>query len=117
MKINQYISVFLLALFITKFLVFDAKIISLITENDQVVYINPFCKKTNFIDFDSAEQILDFTNTEATYIAAQCTSIFQFKIYHWEPRAYDPLSTINSFKVPIIDGLYHDKNYPPPRAA
>ncbi|MFD2790742.1 hypothetical protein ACFS1K_13290 [Arenibacter antarcticus] len=117
MKINQYISVFLLMLFLTKFLVVDAKMLSMIAENDQVVYVNPFCEKNKHLNFDSAELIIASSISEVIYLVAPCVTAFQFKTSHWAPVVYEPLSTVLNFGIPLIEGLYHGQNYPPPRVA
>lgn len=117
MKIKQIISVLLLTLFLTKFLVVDAKILSLVMENDQIVYVNPFCKNNRDNGTSSAKLITDTSPTEAIFMMVPCSTVFQLKSHRWDLIEQDLLHTTFNFKLPFVEGLYHDKNYPPPRIA
>ncbi len=117
MKINQIISVLLLTLFLTKFLVVDAKILSWLMESDQVVFVNPFCKNNGDVGIGSAKQITDASLTEAIYMMVPCSTVFQVNNHQWKPIEQDLLHTAFDFEIPLIEGLYHDRNFPPPRVS
>ncbi|WP_157373865.1 hypothetical protein [Arenibacter certesii] len=117
MKINQIISVLLLTLFLTKFLVVDAKILSVVMQDDQIVYVNPFCKNNRDNSLASTKLISDTSPTETILMTVPCSTVFQLKSQQWEPIAQDLLHFTFNFELPFVDGLYYDRNYPPPRIA
>ncbi len=117
MKVNQYISVLLLTLFMTKFLVMDAKILSWTMESDQVVLVNPFCKKKRDQPKDLETQITEASLTEVNYMAVPCSTVFQVESHHWTLLEQDLPYAVFGFNVPLMEGLYQDQNSPPPRIA
>ena len=117
MKVNQYISVLLLTLFMTKFLVMDAKILSWTMESDQVVFVNPFCKKKRDQPKDLETQITEASLTEVNYMAVPCSTVFQVESHHWTLLEQDLAYAVFGFNVPLMEGLYQDQNSPPPRIA
>lgn len=116
MKLNKVISVFLLALFLTNFIVVDAKIRLWTMDKDAMVRIDPLCKKQNSTDSGTDTEFTGTSLPEASYLIAPCTTVLQLKEHQWHLVA-EEIGTANfNLDIPFVDGLYHDRNYPPPKA-
>ena len=118
MTLNSYIAIFFSVIFFGKFLVMDSKILVTIFDADEVVYINPFCKKQNVKtqSNNSVEALAEDNESMDFTIDSICNAPFKFEVFTWESRIIPEEIRLFTDRTLPLPEFAKDRFYPPPRA-
>ncbi|HSI71355.1 MAG TPA: hypothetical protein VK941_14055 [Gillisia sp.] len=117
MNYQSCIAILFVTVFFGKFLVMDSKILVVLLDADEIVYVNPFCKKQNAKTEgnNSEKSLAEASNSLQLAVDAFCNAPFKFEVYNWdyiiisqEPRAY-------AYNSPSLPGSNPHSFYPPPK--
>jgi hypothetical protein len=118
MKWNSYIAVVFAFIFFGKFLVMDSKFLVVFLDADEIVYVNPFCKKKNAkINADSSRDTFNMGANELSIaMDTFCNAPFKFEVYNWENSIHTEETRPYAYHSPNLPDSTRDRFYPPPKA-
>lgn len=117
MNYQSYIAILLTFVFFGKFLVVDSRILVVLLEADEIVYVNPYCKKQN-AKIEGSISPYSFAEASTTLqlaIDSFCNAPFKFEIYNWEYSVIAEESGAYAYHSPSFPDSNKDKFYPPPK--
>lgn len=118
MKWKSYIAVLFALIFFGKFLVMDSKFLVILLDADEVVYVNPFCKKQNAkIDGDTSPETYNVDSNQLSIsMDTFCNASFEFEIFNWENSIVPEETRAYAYHSPNLPDSIMDRFYPPPKA-
>ena len=116
MNLKTYIAIFFAIVFFGKFLMTDSKILVVIFDNDEIAFVNPFCKKQNAkIQGSAHESFSEDSNRLNITIDSFCNAPFKFEVFNWEYRVIPEESQPYAYLTPTLPESTQDRFYPPPK--
>ena len=117
MNFNSYIAIFFSVIFFGKFLVMDSKLLVAVFDADEIVYVNPFCKKQNVKTpgNNSAEALAEDNESMDLTIDSFCNAPFKFEVFTWESRLNPEETRAYLDRTLPLPESAKDRFYPPPR--
>ncbi|MCM4158632.1 hypothetical protein FHG64_03275 [Antarcticibacterium flavum] len=118
MNWNSYIAVVFAFIFFGKFLVMDSKFLVILLDADEVVYVNPFCKKKNAkIDGNTSPETFHIDSNQLNIsMDTFCNASFKFEIFNWEYSIVTEETRAYAYHSPSLPDSTMDRSYPPPKA-
>lgn len=117
MNLQPYIAVFFAIIFFGKFLLIDAKFLQKIHDSNEVVYVNPYCKKNKTLVSESEipQDLLPASTSQGISIDSFCNTPFHFEIEASQDILLQTTFQHYSYTSPGNPQIFRDRFYPPPK--
>ncbi|UJH89661.1 hypothetical protein LZ575_11245 [Antarcticibacterium sp. 1MA-6-2] len=95
----------------------DSKILVAVFDSDEIVYVNPFCKKQNVkIQGSKSPKVIAEDNRSLDLtIDSFCNAPFKFEVFTWESPILIEQNRKYAHTTPPLPESAKDNFYPPPR--
>jgi hypothetical protein len=120
MRHKLHIAIFLVYIFLGKFLAVDANGLKIVFSQSDISFHKMYCKKKN--STRQTNKLADFTQNSSLsshgfVLTNICTSELQFELFGWEGNFSEPASTFNKYFSSRLLYLYLDNALPPPQGS
>lgn len=115
---KSYIALIFAFIFFGKFLLMDSKFLVVLLDSEEIVYVNPFCKKQNAkIKGDTSQESYNMGFKQLSIsMDTFCNAPFKFEVYNWENSVIPEESKVYAYHSSSLPDSNRDRFYPPPKA-
>lgn len=120
MNIKSYIAVFMVTVFIAKFIAVDAKALNLLFSEEGINLVHFQCKKeqAQYQKSDQKSSVSSQLETqEVIAFNGDCTPQYQLELFTWALDTSSFSVDYNTYMTSKLRYMYYDNSSPPPRLA
>jgi hypothetical protein len=116
LKLKTYISLLFTIVFLGKFILIDANLISHMYDIDAITLLKPFCKKKQLKTLPGEDHLYEASSNSSSSINLLnvCTSLYSLDLDKFENTITNPQARFYTFKSTALTPFF-DNSSPPPK--